>query len=148
MANLPVLPSPVLDGGGPIAALLDDPLSQDARRAKEVEDDTAFAATVTSRKDEGDRARRGVEKLWKECIAFIEGVQHIIADLQSPVWLNVQANAPPGSERVVNNVLFDHGRRLHAQLTRPSFAPTVSAMTDMPEDYDAARLGQALCRNA
>ncbi len=148
MPDIPVLPGPLLDIGNPIEALLDDPLAQQARQAKEVEDDTTFASTVRARKDEGDRARRGVEKLWKECIAFVEGVQHIIADLQSPVWLNVQANAKPGAERIVNNVLFDHVRRAHAQLTRPSFAPTASAMTDMPEDYDAARIGQALCRNA
>src|SRR5207237_8171819 len=84
-----------------------------------------------------EKAQKDTEKQWKTNISFFEGIQWVATGAN--VFLNVQGVSSRGKERSTDKRVQAHAGRLHTRLDRPTFHPTVQAMTDDPTDHEAAR---------
>lgn len=105
--------------------------------------DSALVTDLEQKWAMADRYMADTFRLWKENIAFIEGMQWIRSRDNS--MLNVQG-ANRNRIRLVDNRLLDHARRLHARLDQVSYAPTVVADSTDDGDKAAARMAQAALR--
>src|SRR5438105_4904579 len=102
----------------------------------EVKSDKALIADLQDRWNMADRSQREMDRAWKESIAFLEGMQWVVSGQN--FLLNVQGVQPKGKERVTDNRVLDHARRLHARLDRPAYEPYVLATSDDPVDHEGA----------
>lgn len=90
-----------------------------------------------------EQAARDTFRLWRENIAFIEGVQWIRS--RDGLMLNVQG-VSRNRIRVPDNRLLDHARRLHARLDQVAYSPTAIADSLDEGDKQAARAAGAILR--
>ena len=91
---------------------------------------------------QAERNQKNTEQIWKENIAYCEGLQYLA--VQQGVMVNTTGHA---QDRIVDNRILDMVRRLHARLDQPAYVPSVEAITDDPQDHEAAKAGHALLRN-
>lgn len=105
--------------------------------------DQDLLAELEQRRTQAENAMKDTFRLWKENIAFIEGMQWI--RVRESAMLNVQGISR-NRIRIADNKLLDHARRLHARLDQVTYLPTVQAETMDDGDKLAARSAQAALR--
>src|SRR5262249_50764303 len=94
--------------------------------------------------NEAERAAKDIERLWRENIAYLEGIQYTVSNADK--ILNVMGVNAGSRSRLVDNQLLDLGRRLLARLDQPKFEPNAYAITDDPADQKASKLCHASLR--
>jgi hypothetical protein len=108
--------------------------------------DVEFVKHIKEKKEESKRGMDSLFRLARENIGFVEGIQWTGTNRQG-VPVNMQGSAPPGTTRVIDNRTFDMARRLHARLDQPTYKPSATALTEIPQDHDAARAADDILRH-
>lgn len=111
--------------------------------AQKAQLDQNLLGELEQKRTQADNAMKDTYRLWKENIAFIEGMQWI--RVRESAMLNVQGISR-NRIRIADNRLLDHARRLHARLDEVRYKPTVIADTLDDGDKMAARAAQGALR--
>ena len=102
--------------------------------------DAELITQLEQKRAGAERAARDTFRLWKENVAFIDGMQWL--RVREGGMLNVQGISR-GRIRITDNRLQDHARRLHARLDQVSYSPIVIADSLDDGDKASARLAGA-----
>src|SRR6266480_3741460 len=93
-----------------------DPGDPNKPKDKAQSDEQLFAE-LDEKFKQAERIQKDMERLWKENLAFLEGIQMMVSN--QAIMVNIQGHTSHGRERMVDNRILDNARRLHARLDQP-----------------------------
>src|SRR2546428_14031982 len=90
--------------------------------------DQKLLADLNEKFNQAQMSQRDMFRIWKENIAFIEGLQWV-RSAQGIGMINLQY-VTKNRIRITDNRLLDDARRLHARLCQTRYNPSVTADTN------------------